>query len=160
MEKARGAPLQPAPGTMQRRRSALSPKDSQPGTCQRIAALPGGGVKFTSRGASSCPCTSAYAMPRKNASSTSTATRTQSGRRATSEDRAHCDGALGCPRERLQGASANVAEASERHAALDDPRGLAVGSPPALPLEDAPGVTDVSRARERSPLETFALDPG
>eukprot|EP00959_Pyramimonas_sp_CCMP1952_P374996 7853075-Pyramimonas_sp.AAC.1 len=59
---------------MRRERSALSAKDSSQGTCLRIAALPGGTVKFTSRGASPCSCISARGMPSKKAFSTSTAT--------------------------------------------------------------------------------------
>eukprot|EP00959_Pyramimonas_sp_CCMP1952_P073810 1542810-Pyramimonas_sp.AAC.1 len=56
--------------------------------------------------------------------------------------------ALRCPRERSQVSGARVAEASERHAAPDDPRGLAVGPHPARHLEGAHGVHDVSGARE------------
>eukprot|EP00959_Pyramimonas_sp_CCMP1952_P203880 4263891-Pyramimonas_sp.AAC.1 len=62
MEKALGAPLQPAPGSMQRRRPARPSKDSQPGTCLGIAALPGGRVKFSSRGPPPCSCTIGHAQ--------------------------------------------------------------------------------------------------
>eukprot|EP00959_Pyramimonas_sp_CCMP1952_P111534 2332816-Pyramimonas_sp.AAC.1 len=59
MERARGAALQPVPGSTQRRHSARSSRLSSLGTCPRIAASPGGRVKFTSRGAAPCSCISA-----------------------------------------------------------------------------------------------------